>query len=409
MDESSEKPAAGNDEDSVVDVIHPPELTSRWSVFVFLTSLVLGGVLVILLSQRSSSNFDDAAVAGADTSRYFATVNGVSVHCQDAHDMDKCLDGLDVPGHDDNLQPMLWLGNSQLHALNQYAPGEVNAPELLHVHLADLDRYLLTFSQPNANLQEHLVLFAYLSARLPLKSLLLSMVYDDTRESGLRPDVSRLLEDVDTRHLLAASAIGQRLLVRNGYAIDGVSGAHSSNDVKPAESTTHLTWQQRSETWLDAHLSDLSGVWADRADMRATLFFSMYSLRNRVFGISATTKRRRIPASYADNIAAYRALLHLAKAKGVTARVYNAPLRQDIEIPYLSAEYAAFKQEVTFIAKDSGAHYRNLETLIEPVYWGYTGISGLSGNTRKQVDFMHFRASGHQILADALADWVVAP
>ena len=37
---------------------------------------------------------------------------------------------------------------------------------------------IITFSQPNANLQEHYVLFEYLRHRLPVRTLILPLVFD---------------------------------------------------------------------------------------------------------------------------------------------------------------------------------------------------------------------------------------
>ncbi len=49
----------------------------------------------------------------------------------------------------------LWLGNSQIHAINRFSPGEETASPELHRLFFRLNHYFLTFSQANANLQEH--------------------------------------------------------------------------------------------------------------------------------------------------------------------------------------------------------------------------------------------------------------
>ena len=92
----------------------------------------------------------------------------------------RCIRGAKQSG---TATVFLWLGNSQLHAINQFKPGDVNAPPILFDRLRARNEYLVTFSEPNASLQEQLVLFSYLLPRLEPKALILPIVFDDFRES----------------------------------------------------------------------------------------------------------------------------------------------------------------------------------------------------------------------------------
>src|SRR5205814_1627024 len=106
----------------------------------------------------------------------------------------------------------IWLGNSQLHAINQSKDGDRSAPELLHAKLRASKNYPVTFSQPSANLQEQLALFAYLQPRLAPKALILPVVFDDFRETGLRAEIQSALKDEATASTLRDFAIGRDLI-----------------------------------------------------------------------------------------------------------------------------------------------------------------------------------------------------
>ena len=161
--------------------------------------LILGTVVAAVglstVFGGSQTNFEELAL-GAETSSYFAAQGGYPIHCSGVAGAEKCLMGARVrnlPVH------ALWLGNSQVHSINQFRDGDENAPPLLSRRLNARGIDLLTFSQPNANLQEHLILYAYLQQRLSFDVLILPVVFDDLRETGLRADVAAALEDAAVR------------------------------------------------------------------------------------------------------------------------------------------------------------------------------------------------------------------
>ena len=103
----------------------------------------------------TDDKFDELAL-GRETTVNFASVDGVRVHCEDLNDANLCFD--DYRNLSSLVNITLWLGNSQLHAINQQKTGDVTASAILH-RVAKLEsKYLMTFSQPNASLQEHYLL-----------------------------------------------------------------------------------------------------------------------------------------------------------------------------------------------------------------------------------------------------------
>ena len=81
--------------------------------------------------------------------------------------------------------------------------------------------------------------------------------------------------------------------------------------------------------------------------------------------------------------------------------LYIVPIRNDVQIPYDLMQYNSFKEEAGAIANEySNVMFKNLEGLVPAKLWG-TKASTTIGE-EEEVDFMHFQAGGHQILADSI-------
>jgi hypothetical protein len=142
---------------------------------------------------------------------------------------------------------ILWRGNSQLHAINRYTKGEKTASVLLHDALSSRDSYVVTYSQPNANLIEHAIVYGALSSAYSPSALIIPVFLDDIREQGIRTTVAAFLDDAVIRRRLEASPHVARHCpahaIRGGSA-DAHTGEH--------------TFQQRFENDLNAALSQVS-------------------------------------------------------------------------------------------------------------------------------------------------------
>lgn len=366
---------------------------------VILAALILGTVLVLTMLVvhfgETKANFEDAATLGAQTTSVFAKVGRYPIHCMDSRDAAACLAGMRDRMADKSA---LWLGNSQLHAINQFRPGETNAAPILFNDLALRGMDLLTFSQPNASLQEHYVMFEYLRERLPLRALILPVVFDDFREEGLRDEVAVFARDETTALSLSNTEIGRRLVA----IARAVPQDHETAGIAQ-------TIQERVERSLNGWVETHSQLWSARPVIRGELFVGLYKLRNAVLGIKATSKRRMIPGRFRDNWAALDAILASAKRNDISLVLYLAPLREGVEIPYDKAEYSRFKSEMESLAKQHKITYANLESLVPAQFWGAKDATGLGDEA--ELDFMHFQAGGHkqlaarldQLIADALA------
>lgn len=365
-----------------------------------LVALLLGGVIAFAVLSLSfvpdETNFEASATLGTESTSIFGSLGGFPIHCSGSRDADNCLAGQKSRKA---KQAVLWLGNSQVHEVNQWQPGETNGSPLLFESLGRRDLDLLTFSLGNASLQEHYVMFEYLRQRMPLKVLILPVVFDDMREEGLRSDVADFVKDSATALLLSETAIGRRLVasVQTGPKAEIASTADGTEGIAD-------TLQDRAEKGLTGWLGAHCRLWQLRPEIRGWLFIGLYRLRNFVFGINPSTTRKVIPGRYRDNLSALNAILDRARKSHIRVVMYIAPLRGGVKIPYDPVEYAAFKSEMETLARQSGVIFKDLEKLVPDDYWGTKASTNLGEEL--ELDFMHFRYPGHGLIAKALDELV---
>lgn len=354
---------------------------------VLILSFLIVTTFLHLCSEDKNTNFEDAATFGANTTTIMPSVGKYKIHCADDRDVENCIDGFVNRG---SRNSVIWLGNSQLHAINQWKEGEINAPMLLHQKIDGVGLDLLTFSQPNANLQEHYILFQYLITRIPtIKTLILPIVFDDLREEGIRENIKIFTRDPKTR-LVIEGDNKLKFSQKNEPKTDGIEKAEGK-----------LTPQNLTESFFTDWLDDISSIWRSRAEMRGQIFTGLYLLRNYIFGINPSSKRKIIPSHYRNNFEFLNGIIESAEKNKIQLIIYIAPIRSDIEIPYDDSEYSKFKDEVKKLADSRGVIYRNFEDIVPPKSWGIKDSTKMGG--AGEVDFMHFQASGHKLLANHLS------
>lgn len=360
--------------------------------------VIIGVILFAVASSLLVENTNEPSLQnfalGLETTSVFPKYNERSIHCLDIEGDKKvpappamrCVESW----KDDGAKPVvLMLGNSQAHAINQFKPGDKPFSYLLHGRLESKGFYSVMFSQPNASLQEHYVLFSWLLRRLAVSTLVLPVVFDDTREDGIREGLSDAFNDPFVRKELSRTEIGKQLLANNGS--DG-----SEDDLAGLNDTPQKIIESRINDWLDENWT----MWKARKDLRGKLLTELFFFRNWVFGIDAQSKRKMIPGRYTKNLAALEAILQVCAKRNIRVLLYVAPLRNDVEVPYVEPEYNQFKQDVAKMAREYGAAYGNLEDLVPGNLWGSKDSTNLRGE--RELDFMHFQAGGHRLLADVI-------
>jgi hypothetical protein len=287
---------------------------------------------------------------------------------------------------------ILWLGNSQLHFIENFEKGQHAAPYLLRRSLDCADTIVpMAASLPHANLQEHYVLARYAQRRLPVTALIVELSFDDLREDGLRDDFSALLTPAD-RAALKQNQAGTAILER---AESEWSNRNTAEENPGLDGFLQKKLEDRLNSALNAHWP----LWADRKWLRSRFYIDLYGLRNAALGIRSTTIRRALPQRYARNMLALRELLRAAHADRVRTLIYIAPIRQDLASPYDKTDYAAWKQQLGDLASTTGSTLLDLGALVPGDQWGPAS---------ENADFNHFKAGGHELLAAALLPFVAS-
>jgi len=173
-------------------------------------------------------------------------------------------------------------------------------------------------------------------------------------------------------------------------------GVLAADDFAGLENTVQDHTERRINEWLEGNVA----LWKKRPALRGHLLNTLYRLRNFVFGITPSTTRRVIKGRYELNRRALVQLLETAMENNIKVVVYITPLRMDVEIPYDRAEYDAFKKDMSGLVVSFGQSIHNHEGLVPGVFWGRKAATTVGGGA--EIDFMHFQAGGHRLLADAL-------
>jgi hypothetical protein len=353
--------------------------------------LVIGGLFLYFFYVGLDHNekLDEIAL-GPENTFTLATTGQQKVHCEGGlEDIQACID--DYINYGNSRDLVLWLGNSQLHSINQFKLGDETSSSTLHRKLKNKKKYLLTLSHPNVNLQEHYLLFEYLTNIIPVSELILPVVFDDLRETGIRSGLLDILNNELAISGLKKTEIGNKILTRQ-------------NNQKSLESHTDAldgTEQEGLEEYLNSVLESKFDIWGDRSILRGKILLNLYKFRNWSLGITPSSIRKVIPGRYSINMMALNEIIDSARRKGIKVLVYIAPIRNDVIIPYDLNDYNEFKSEVISIGDDESIKIVNLENIIPAEYWG-TKESISIGSKTEELDFMHFKSEGHEILSDRI-------
>ncbi len=358
--------------------VHRRSFGTQWGLRLglFCVSILIGSVLIGVYHARRV--IPEQLALGAAVQIKEGVVDGVPIN---AHAPSKYANVY----RKGSPERWLWLGNSQLHSINQLQKND----EIAAYHATRFAGFpVYCLSLPNASLREQAIVTAWAFSVQPPKALIVPLVFDDLREGDPREELSKLLDD-PTRKLLASHREASRVV----NEIDKLKG--SGNKDGQGTERAHESLQQKSEAWLDARFDAMFPVWRDREQAYTRLLSDIYQLRNAALRIDANTKRRLIKGRKDENMAALGEIMAMARAAGVPVLVYIAPIRWDSEPPYVLSEYDAWKAEAERQVTQAGGTFVNLERLIPDNLWGTLG---------GDIDFMHFQGTAHEIMGKKIVE-----
>ena len=354
-----------------------------------LLPLILGILLLYYYANRIGKAADIGL--GVGTSSYTPFIGKYPIHVMSLANSDSMIAGWKQRG---SIKPFVWLGNSQLHGVNQYANGKANCVEFIGRKLKVDNKEILGVSYPNANLQEFLVSVLHLSHQLPVQAFIMPVFFDDMREDGIRDEISlpNVISTIKTDSLYYDSVESIKMLENKPGKMDA-EGKTDFSGIKE-------TLQDISERILNNKFDSLWSIWRARANIRGNLFNDIYKTRNMLLSITATSVRKMIPGRYEQNYSALKQILRYCKDEGIKLYIYIPPIRNDVSLPYDLTEYAAFKTNLEKDINSFGHHFINLENLVPAKYWGMKESTNSFGGG--EIDFMHFQEAGHKLLADTM-------
>ena len=291
---------------------------------------------------------------------------------------------------------IFFLGNSQTHSINQKKEDDINMIELLHDTLNSFNVDVLCHSFPNASMQEFYLSFKYWQRKLPIKTLIIPLFFDDFREDGIKDVFFEKL--VNSKFVLDDNSN----LVNQKINTNLKSYWGSKVNLHTAE-TSKSTIQERVEKSINNYLENNIVTWNQRENVRGDFFVWIYKLRNTIFGIKAQSIRKMIPLRFEYNMDALKLILADAKKNNVKIILYIPPIRKDVNLPYEKVDYQIFKEDIMNL-KSHNCMVLDFDDIIPGKLWGYKEATNLL--EKREVDYMHFQFKGHQILADSLFQYI---
>ncbi len=268
------------------------------------------------------------------------------VVCFGLDDLSQCLSAL-PPSN--TRKRVLWIGWSQLYAINDYHSGERTGPALLAKELDPHGIDIIAIAMPNINPREELLVYEYVRRRIALSGLIVPAWLQGMKQEGIRPTWQPALADPVVRTALASLPSGPAILASMAEEVKSAQEIAQ----KPAQELTQeppQTTQQRVERWLMARLDDLMPLWRVRGQAQGRIRLALLDgkeqvlrLRNLLLGTRAKNWVNVIPsARQAINMQALTDLVGAALHGGLP--VFSTCRRGTaVEFPFDPADYSAFR------------------------------------------------------------------
>lgn len=371
-----------------------PETLRIRSGIRLLLPVVLGTVLAFVFFCRAFSdkqtNFADAAL-GKFTTPFYAKRDGFPIHTVEYED--EYVEGWKQRG---SKPVVLWLGNSQLHGVNEYQEGQETVAPRFSRRLAHRGYDTLVVSPASATPEEQYILFEHVQSNVKLRYVAIGMVFVNWRLHQVRDSVQSSLNDEKVSTALSHTESGKSLLKRFKVQGESEEGLGALNE----------TVQEGTERFINTWLEENTSLWPARHQARGQIRLGVRTIRNTIFGVGIHTKRPMVQGNYQRHINAVHAICARCVTAGIPMLLYIAPTRQDYELPVVQPEYDAFKRDIQKIADQYKATYADFEKIVPSEFFGRHDSSNLF--QPEGVDFWHFKEAGHELLESAVGSRIEA-
>ena len=271
-----------------------------------------------------------------------------------------------------NKKSILFLGNSQMGAINEFESGDLSFISLLSKNFKSKNS---NFSikglwLPNANMKEFELINQTLNrCSISTELLIIPVFLDDTRINNIRNELD------DYQYLLCQKQKSHNFKVSNNL----------SNIQK-----------------MNQNIEKRFSIFEDLKYLNERFRIDIYQFRNYLFNIKPTSVRNIKKPIYNENIKALENIVNLRDKQNLKTIVYIPPLLNSVNgglIPYKRKDYINFKKEISTICNSQNCIYFNFENEVPTDLWGLKKSTNLKKN-KMELDFMHFTGKGHKALAD---------
>ncbi len=280
-------------------------------------------------------------------------------------------------------------GMSQLIVINDRQPGDALAVDVMDSELRRRGSHrAFGLTAPNMANEEALFLLLATAARPETTptNFVFGVCFDKFRNVDLRAAYGQFLR-------------GDPVLSNAWRQAIATYGAKYPLATEKMRQTLEAPVALAAEATLDGTLREAIGKVVPlvrlRQELNAELMTQLFTLRNFVLRIKASSKRRMLAARYATNQEFVALMIDLARQKGIEPLFYVNPLNRIAETPYVDEEYRDFKTWLLRLASREKTQVVDLDAVVPDAAWGE--VDG-------EPDFKHFRGEGHRILARALLE-----
>ena len=275
-----------------------------------------------------------------------------------------------------NKKSILFLGNSQMGAINHFKSGDLSYISLLSKNLKSKKSTISIKGLwlPNANIKEFEIINQTLDkCDINTKLIMIPVFLDDTRINDIRDELDNY----------------PHLICQKEKSINSVNSPNLSNIEK-----------------LNDNIKKRFEIFKDLDSLNEKFRVDIYKIRNYFFNIKPTTIRNIRKTSYEDNINSLSNILKVRGNKKLKTLVYIPPLLNSNNagpIPYKKIDYINFKKQISKICKPQNCIYLNLENEVPTNLWGLKTSTNFR-TEKEELDFMHFTGQGHKIFADKFSE-----
>ena len=282
----------------------------------------------------------------------------------------QCIENL-LKDFDKKKNSILFFGNSQTGAINNYNPGDQTfisyLNQLLESQKKDFEVKSLWLA--NANIKEfELIHNSLIKCNLNPRYLFIPIFLDDMRNESIRYE----------------------LINYSDFLCGNISSLEKHED-STIGNLAKLNNKIRNEIKLLDKLKNLNGKF--RTDI--------YRLRNSIFNVKPNTIRPIKKGPYKNNLKALEKIINDRYNRNLNTIIYIPPLlfsNEKNKIPYKSKDYIIFKKTIKKKCQLGKCIYFNLENSVPNELWGLKASTSFIKRDH-ELDFMHFTGEGHKILA----------